>query len=314
MKTELKQEQIDFYQREGWIIVEDFLDAAELQELCDGVEESVRQMGNRKITGKGNEMIVDGRDEYYDRVFLQRLNMWKINPTVRKYMLDPGLGEMLCRLSGIDGIRVWHDQTLQKRPWDNPTSWHIDVPNWSFHSPNSISMWIAMDDATVQNGCLYYIPGSHKIAKYEKKGHFRHQIDFLFEEYPEFRRIEPVAAAMKAGSAGIHNGLMAHAAGTEHDPFPAPRHDLRLHARRCGLQRHSEHPHRRAGGLSQPRRPARRREPDAPGVVAPQGQGLMALARFGNGSQRPGFPGSFSPAAGPRRRSEMPALTRTARR
>ena len=213
MKTELRQEQIDSYQREGWIIVEDFLDAAELQELCDGVEESVGQMGSRKITGKGNEMIVDGRDEYYDRVFLQRLNMWKINPTVRKYMLDPGLGEMLCSLSGIDGVRVWHDQTLQKRPWDNPTSWHIDVPNWSFHSPNAISIWIAMDDATVQNGCLYYIPGSHKIAKYEKKGHFRHQIDFLFEEYPEFRRIEPVAAAMKAGSAGIHNGLMAHAAG-----------------------------------------------------------------------------------------------------
>ena len=314
MKTELSQEQVEFYQREGWIIVEDFLDPAELQELCGAVEESVQQMGTRKIAGKGNEMIVDGRDQYYDRVFLQRLNMWKINPTVRKYMLDPGLGEMLCRFAGIDGVRVWHDQTLQKRPWDNPTSWHIDVPNWSFHTPNAISIWIAMDDATVQNGCLYYIPGSHKIARYDKKGHFRSQIDYLFEEYPEFRRIQ-------AGGGGHESRLGGHPqrphgarGGTQYDPFLAPRHDLRLHAGRCGLQRHPEHPHRRAGGLAQPRGPARRRESDPAGVVAPQSRGVMAFAQLGKCGGQPGLPAPPPAAAGSQRRCGSAAGTPIPRR
>ena len=160
MKTELTVEQIEHHQREGWTIVKDFLTPVELAELSDAVDAGVEQMGNTKLTGEGNERIKygEGSNEFYDRVFLQRLNLWKISDTVAKCMLNPELGEMLCKLEGIDGIRVWHDQTLQKGPWGNPSSWHIDVPAWSFRSPHAISIWIALDDATIQNGCMYYPP------------------------------------------------------------------------------------------------------------------------------------------------------------
>ena len=157
---------------------------------------------------------------FNQRVFLQRVNLWKINDTVKRYFLNPELGKMLCKLAGVDGIRVWHDQTLQKLAWDNPTSWHVDDPNWSFHSPKAISIWIALDDATLQNGCLYYLPGSHKLTNYEKKGHFGPNMGALFDEYPDFREIEPIAAEMRAGSAGFHNGLTAHAAGPNMTPYP----------------------------------------------------------------------------------------------
>ena len=96
----------------------------------------------------------------------------------------------------------------------------MDDPNWSFHSPNAISIWIALDDATTQNGCMYYLPGTHKRTNYEKKGHFGPNMGALFDEYPDFREIEPVAAEMKAGSAGFHNGLTAHAAGPNMTPYP----------------------------------------------------------------------------------------------
>ena len=105
-------------------------------------------------------------------------------------------------------------------PWDNPTSWHMDCPNWSFHSPHAISIWIALDDATIQNGCMYYLPGSHKVAQYDKKGGFSPNMSVLFEEYPELRNVEPVPGVMKAGTAGFHNGLMAHAAGPNMTPYP----------------------------------------------------------------------------------------------
>ena len=220
MKTALTTQQIEAYQSEGWLIIEDFLTPDELQEMCAAVDEAVGQMGRNRIAGEGNKAKSEEVNEYYDRVFLQRVNLWKINNTVKKYFLNPELGEMLCRLAGIDGIRVWHDQTLQKRAWDNPTSWHLDVPNWSFHSPDAISIWIALDDATLQNGCMYYLPGSHKMTHYEKKGHFRPNMGALFDEYPELRRIKPVAAKMKARSAGFHNGLTAHAAGPNMTPYP----------------------------------------------------------------------------------------------
>ena len=222
MKTALTFQQIEAYQREGWLIIEDFLTSDELEEMCSAVNGAVTQMGNDRIAdgGESNKALDKGMDSYYNRVFLQRVNLWKINDTVKKYFLNPELGKMVCKLAGVDGIRVWHDQTLQKRAWDNPTSWHVDDPNWSFHSPNAISIWIALDDATIQNGCMYYLPGSHKLTNYEKKGHFGSTIGALFDEYPEFREIEPVAAEMKTGSAGFHNGLTAHAAGPNMTPYP----------------------------------------------------------------------------------------------
>ncbi len=222
MKTALTSRQVENYQREGWLIIEGFLTSDELRELRDAVGEAVVEMGNSRIAdgGESNQALDKGGDDYYNRVFLQRVNLWKINSAVKKRLLSPDLGKMLCKLAGVDGIRVWHDQTLQKRAWDNPTSWHVDNPNWSFHSPNAISIWIALDDAMLQNGCMYYLPGTHKRTSYDKKGHFGPNMGALFDEYPEFREIEPVAAEMKAGSAGFHNGLIAHAAGPNMTPHP----------------------------------------------------------------------------------------------
>ena len=178
-------------------------------------------MGNRKITGKGNEMIVDGRDEYYDRVFLQRLNMWKINPTVRKYMLDPGLGEMLCKLSGIDGIRVWHDQTLQKRPWDNPTSWHIDVPNWSFHSPTPSpygSPWTTPPSRTAVSTTF---PARTRSPNTKRRGTSATRSTSSSEEYPEFRPHQAGGRRHESRLGGHPQRPHGARGRTQHDPFPA---------------------------------------------------------------------------------------------
>ena len=218
MNTNLIQEQIDTYQRNGCLILDEFLTEGELNEMRAAVTEGVAQMGKQKVAGDGNIEMVE-EDTYYDRVFLQRLNLWKINETIKRYFLNPQLGEMLCKLEGIDGIRIWHDQTLQKQPWANPTAWHLDNPYWSFHSPNAISIWIALDDATLQNGCLYYLPGSHKIARYDNVD-IGQDISDLLKFYPEFRTTEPIVAEMRAGMAGVHNGLTAHGAGPNMTPHP----------------------------------------------------------------------------------------------
>ena len=49
-----------------------------------------------------------------------------------------------------------------KEAWANPTSWHVDVPYWSFNSLSAVSFWLALDDADLGNGCLHFMPGSHK--------------------------------------------------------------------------------------------------------------------------------------------------------
>ena len=216
MNTELTEEQIAAYRRDGFLVVREFLSPAERAELLAGIEQAVRQLGSYKLGGARQEKWLEG-DSFYDRVFLQRINLWKINAAVKKYLLAPELGRMLCRLEGIDGIRIWHDQTLQKQPWANPTAWHADNPKWSYHSRHAISIWIALDAATPQNGCMYYLPGSHRNENYDDVP-ISQEMGLYFEQFPQFREVMPVAGEMAIGDAGFHNGLLAHGAGPNMTP------------------------------------------------------------------------------------------------
>ena len=62
-------------------------------------------------------------------------------------------------LEGVDGVRIWQDQALFKLRYAQQTYWHQDNPIWSFDSKHAITIWIAFDDATINNGCLFFIPG-----------------------------------------------------------------------------------------------------------------------------------------------------------
>jgi phytanoyl-CoA hydroxylase len=216
MKTALTQAQVDQYNRDGFIHIPGFLTPAQVAELKQAVLEAVAQMGSRLISDQTREVAKD--DGHYNKVFTQKLNLWKIHPVAKRYMLSPDLGVMIARLSGVSRQRMWHDQTLIKEPFGNATAWHLDNPYWSFTSPNAISIWIALEDATPNNGNLSFIPGSHKMAKFDPAiGRYKGpgigmNMDELFKVYPEMAAIEPVHVPMKAGDCSFHNGLTAHGA------------------------------------------------------------------------------------------------------
>lgn len=211
MKTDLTPAMIDKYQCDGALFYPGLLGAEEVAELKHAVLESIEQMGQRKVAGGQRDGMVSG-DSYYDSVFTQRLNLWRINDTVKRFMLSPELGRMMCALAGLTGLRVWHDQALIKEPFGNPTAWHLDVPYWSFSSRHALSVWIALEEATPANGCMCFLPGSQKLAGFENVA-ITEQMAALFKVYPKMKEIEPQAFPMKPGDCSFHNGLTAHGAG-----------------------------------------------------------------------------------------------------
>ncbi len=210
MKCDLTQEQIASYRRDGILSYKGLLNQDEVAELKAAVLEAISTMGKQKVAGDGAE-IVEG-ESYYDKVFTQRLNLWRINDTVKKFMLNPELGRMLCQLSDQKAYRVWHDQALIKEPFGNPTGWHLDNPYWSFNSHHAVSVWIALDEATPYNGCMCFIPGSQKQAKFDNVD-IGENLAALFDIYPSMAETDPVAFPMKPGDCSFHNGLTAHGAG-----------------------------------------------------------------------------------------------------
>ncbi|MEX0653848.1 MAG: phytanoyl-CoA dioxygenase family protein [Phycisphaeraceae bacterium] len=211
MKTELTADQIEQYQRDGVLYYPQFLDADEVQELKAAALDAIATMGKRKVAADG-AALTEGHDSYYDKVFTQRLNLWRISDTVKRYMFAPPLGRMLCQLEGQPAFRVWHDQALIKEPFANPTSWHLDNPFWSFYSRHAISIWIALEEATPYNGCMCFIPGSHRLARFDNVDIGANMTD-LFATYPEMAQCDPVPYPMKPGDCSFHNGLVAHGAG-----------------------------------------------------------------------------------------------------
>lgn len=210
MNTLLSREQVEAYRRDGYVAHRGLLDEAEVGELKAAVLAAIASMGKKKITA-GGASIEEG-ESYYDKVFTQRLNLWRINDLVKRVLLGPQLGEMLGALTDADGLRVWHDQALIKEPYGNPTGWHLDNPYWSFHSRDAISVWIALEPATLENGCMWFAPGSHHLARYDNVDISENLAD-LFDIYPEMKGVDPVAVPMQPGDCCFHNGLTAHAAG-----------------------------------------------------------------------------------------------------
>ncbi|HEX5554295.1 MAG TPA: phytanoyl-CoA dioxygenase family protein [Chitinophagaceae bacterium] len=219
MKNELSSEQIQQYQDDGFLVIDDFLNKDELEVWRTAVTAAAeKRHGNKlpdraSVYGKGDEKEKD----YYDKVFDQLINLWKDNEAIRRLILDERIGKMAARLADVDGIRAWHDQALIKRPWANPTSWHLDTPYWSFSDRKALSIWIALDDATLENGCLFFIPGTHKKTTFENPG-IGKNMDAIFDFYPDFKRSRSVAAPMKAGSCSFHNGLTIHGAHANMTP------------------------------------------------------------------------------------------------
>ena len=86
------------------------------------------------------------------------------------------------------------------------TDWHQDSQAWPQFAPqNPVSCWVALDDATVDNGCMTVIPGSHKWGPIDRDYRDRYLDNPLLAE--------PVAIELKAGSCMFHHGLNFHRTG-----------------------------------------------------------------------------------------------------
>ncbi|CAF1207385.1 unnamed protein product [Rotaria sp. Silwood1] len=225
---------INSYRENGYHVVPDLLSPSQLEQWRTIIFGAVKDRAERKykLPTVNEEDHTNVDFDYYDNVFTQRINLWQTHNSVKELLLQSGnvIGKIAAELEGIDCVRIWCDQALIKEPFANPTSWHFDVTYWSFTSLHAISVWIALDDSTLENGCMYFMPGSHKVVErryYESNNTFpeikigKNMAD-IFAIYPELKQMPTVAVPMKAGSASFHSSLLIHGANANMTPGRRP--------------------------------------------------------------------------------------------
>jgi phytanoyl-CoA hydroxylase len=99
-----------------------------------------------------------------ERVVIQIVNIWEADDLFREHLYHPEVCAMVAQLIGHPVLRVWHDQVQYKPPRvGGPTDWHQDHPYWPIIQPaDLVSAWVALDDADLENGCMWMVPGSHR--------------------------------------------------------------------------------------------------------------------------------------------------------
>jgi non-haem Fe2+, alpha-ketoglutarate-dependent halogenase len=106
-------------------------------------------------------------------------------------------------------------------------AWHQDVTYWGLEPATAVTVWLAIDDADEENGCMRVIPGSHVagIREHSKADRAGNLLS-INQEVPvtEDEEASAVNLPLKAGFASLHEGCLIHGS--------LPNRSTR---RRCGL-------------------------------------------------------------------------------
>ncbi len=203
-------EDVAFFLENGYVRFDDVLNDEEVRVLQQGLEKARAERRGfvRDLAEDGGANDGGARK---DRI-LQMLNLWEMYPEFEAYVKGGRIARMAARLAGSEEIYLYHDQALVKEPGPSAASpWHQDQPYWPSKEPGMISCWMALDDVTVERGCMQFIPGSHKWGEFPPIGFVGEGPalkDYLSQE--QNTRWNPVPVELEAGDCTFHHGLTFH--------------------------------------------------------------------------------------------------------
>jgi phytanoyl-CoA hydroxylase len=202
MRSSFTDAEIADYRESGFLSVHDFLSAAELdhwRQVVDAAMDDDRAPGTSRT-----------------EVFTQRMQLRTMHADVKQLIEDPQIGRLVAELEGIDAVRIYLDQALAKEPYGTTTQYHLDLPWWPFDSAHACTIWVALDESTLENGCLYFVAGSHHLGL-TTPGDLGPDLGALFAAHPE-AAIPPTPCPLPAGGCSFHNGRTVHGAGANMTP------------------------------------------------------------------------------------------------
>lgn len=206
----LTQEQLDFFEDNGYLSGIKLLNEEQIEVLKNELDKvadpehpdhSLFHEFHSNESGDPNAVL------------FHSLGHWRLSSAFHDVLWNPAFLMAAHQLLGHKSVRFWHDQLFCKpAKHGGVVAWHQDYSYWTRTvNMQHLTCWCGLDDATTDNGCLHYIPGSHRwglLQKPELAGKMDGLLEFLTEE--QKANFTPVPAELKAGYATFHHPLMVH--------------------------------------------------------------------------------------------------------
>lgn len=206
--VKLTNEQINFYHREGYLAIDTITTLEEVAWLREIYDRLFAQRAGRE---EGNQFDLAGADEEGVAASLPQI--------LRPDKYAPELARSLCRVNALAIAKQllgaeaeYHGEHAILKPalHGAETPWHQDEAYWDPDLEyNELSVWIPLQEANLENGCMHFIPGSHKL---EVMPHHTINHDPCIHglEIDKIDASKAVACPLPPGGATFHGPRMLH--------------------------------------------------------------------------------------------------------
>ncbi|HEX4128371.1 MAG TPA: phytanoyl-CoA dioxygenase family protein [Acidimicrobiales bacterium] len=189
------------YDERGFFVLEDALGRAEVDALVAAIDPFEARQADALREMEGGRFFIARADEitFTTHLVLQ-------SPVLRDFTCSPLLTDLCADLLGPD-VRLYWDQAVYKKPGtESPFPWHQDN-GYAFVEPQQyLTCWVALTDATVENGCPWVVPGLHAGGTL---AHEYSDIGFVCLRDPA----GAVPVPVRAGSIVVFSSLTPHSTG-----------------------------------------------------------------------------------------------------
>jgi ectoine hydroxylase-related dioxygenase (phytanoyl-CoA dioxygenase family) len=210
-KYRLSEEQVSFFEENGYLSGIKLLEDDQISQLKKELSEVMDP------NHPNHDLLYEFHSNESadpDRVIFHSLGHWRMTPGFHDVLWNPAFVMAAHQLLGKKSVRFWHDQLFCKpAKHGGVVAWHQDFSYWTRTNPmQHLTAWIGLDDSSQENGCLQYIPGSHRWGLLNKPvltGEMEGIKAFLTDK--QARKLDhPTPIEMKKGYAAFHHPLLVH--------------------------------------------------------------------------------------------------------
>jgi len=206
----LSKEQVAHFHEFGYVAGIKLLDDAVIDQLRSELDELVDP------THLGNALFYEfhsNESGNANNILFHSLGHWRITKGFHDVLWNPAFVMAAHQLLQNKPVRFWHDQLFYKpAEHGGVVAWHQDYSYWTRTiAMQHLTCWTGLDDATIENGCLQYIPKSHTwglLEAPELAGDMEGLLNYLTDE--QKKEFKPVPIELKKGHGCFHHPLLVH--------------------------------------------------------------------------------------------------------
>ena len=212
-ESQIAPEQIEFFVENGYLVMDDLLSTDEIEEMrADTLKIARGEYPNETLKPVAPEL---GDAQVLENI-LAIHHPINISPVMMKYAKHPKICGVLSQIVGAhlphwDGsVKCMQSMLFVKPPTFPGQAWHQDELFIPTRDRSLCGAWIALDPATIENGCLWVVPKSHQTGYlWPQRGHNSDEFDPTAESYG-FDESEEVPVEVPLGSVVFFNGYLLH--------------------------------------------------------------------------------------------------------